>query len=707
MSCASHPVGLWELGLSHPVSYDDPLPAIQIPDVRYEGHEWMANRNEYDAELMFDSSEVEAPVITGDDHGLSLNWEIPISGGSISLSIAIKGGNQAALEFSSQVTVPAEWMIRYLAWPRLRGFGDLADPEGDALLFPYNFGILRRNPLEEMDTHIGQYPGGGQWGQFISWMHADSGLYVGIRDGESHHTGLEAAYVEGAAPAPHKVIHWYLDQDLPPWTTANSPPLAERTDPAMQITARHWPTQGNSWNSPYPVVLQGFAGGWYEAAAIHREWALKQRWCRLGPLAERETQTAAADLDLWVCRYGFPPWELTPSDASAMLRAMRELRDYFGRPFGVHWYHWHAFNWHRNYPSHAPVVEGFAEAVKELQELGIVIMPYCQGRLLYRDRAAIDTERSHACIEANGQPYLEMYTKQDDWPLALCPHDSWSRQQWHEAARLLWRQYGVEGVYYDQISAMMPSLCYHRAHGHALGGGNQTWQGYDAVLANLETMKAEDPRRFLASECLTDAYMDRLDMFLSFVPPLEDYVPLWPAVYSGYTTTMGRSTPESIMADPQLMVICQGEQLLFGAQLGWMDERILKYPEAAAFLREAADLRGQLRSFLQHGTLLAPLTISTPGEPLTVTLPAALCGRKRDLVVSRPQVAHTAWQAPDGRRLLLLLNQSREDVNISIDLPDAWRTGPARWVGHGEAPPLASSLEVHVQPLSLRALVVG
>jgi hypothetical protein len=427
------------------------------------------------------------------------------------------------------------------------------------------------------------------------------------------------------------------------------------------------------------VVLQGFSGDWYAAARLHRQWAIQQRWCRRGLLSERtDTSSALAGTDLWFSKYGFPPGSFEPKPAWDFQKAMHKLQDFFQMPFGVHWYHWHNFSWHRHFPGHEPVVEGFEEVLKDLQQRGIVVMPYCQGRMLYRDRPELETERAHCSVETNGQPSLEKYTPQDDWPLALCPNDDWSRAQWVRAATMLWEQYGVDGVYFDQITAMMPSLCYHAGHGHKLGGGTHWWEGYDRALKEMEPMVRANPRRFLSSELMADAYLDRIDLYLSFVPILEDFVPLHAAIYGGYTTVMGRATCELVLKDLQLFALCHGEQLLFGGQLGWMNEDILNYPETAAYLRELARLRSHLRDFLHFGTMEAPLAISQETR-MRVSLPPALTGKPRPIAIDRPAVRHTVWRAPDGRLLILLLNESREPVMVRVPMPHGnwhlWRLG--------------------------------
>ena len=715
LSAQSHPVGLWQLGLIRPVTYQDPLPAIEYPDLEYGGHEWWANRNEYKADLALDSDEAPAPSISGSADEMVLRWSVPVPGGEASVSITIAGGKtNARIEFRARVSLPPDWAIKRFTFPRIRGFGDLGAPDEDALLFPETWGVLRRNPLEDMTQYTGQYPGHVNWCQMCAWLHGDAGLYLGVLDPETHHTGIDAQYVEGDEPAPWEIERWHIrDKDEPPKLKPLTP-LRERTasgrEPAVQIRCNHWPSQASEWSCPYPVVLQGFSGTWFDAAQIHKDWANRQRWCRRGPLSERsDARTSLSGLDLWFTRYGFPPWGNEPKPAWEFQQAMHALHDFFRMPFGVHWYHWHAFSWHSTFPTHSPVVEGFQEVVRDLHERGIVIMPYCQGRLLYRDRPTFEDERTHANVESNGQPYLEMYTPQDDWPLALCPSDEWSRQQWIDTARVLWEEHGVEGVYFDQITAMPPSLCYHAGHGHPLGGGTQYWKGYDQALADMEPTKNNDTRRFLSSELLADAFMDRIDLYLAFVPPLEDYVPLFSALYGEYTTIMGRSCPASVMEDLQLFAIAQGEQLLFGGQLGWMSDDILKYPDTAAYLRDLAQLRERVRDVLHFGRLEAPLDCRIEGERLSLELPESLCAKTHPVRLERESIVHTVWRGPDGRVAALFLNETREEASVTFSPRSDWPKGSWRlWTQGSEEPEeieIGGTVSLDVPSLKVSILV--
>ena len=717
LSAQSSPVGLWQLGLIRPVSWDDPLPEIEIPELEYEGHEWWANRHEYRADRSLDAGEAPAPSISQEENGLKLEWSVPAPGGAAQVTLRISGGpDRGRLEFTAHVSLPEEWAIKRFTFPRVRGFGDRDRPQHDALLYPENWGVLRRNPLEDQTDYTGQYPAHVNWCQMVAWLHGDAGLYLGVLDPDTHHTGIDAQYVEGDEPAPWETERWHIREEDHTPRPEQRVPLATRIDqgiePALQLRCNHWPSQGSEWSCPYPVVLEGFTGTWFDAAQIHKMWANRQRWCRRGPLAQRDdAPQSLRGLDVWFSRYGFPPWKNDPKPAWEFQQAMHDLHDFFRMPFGVHWYHWHAFSWHSTFPTHAPPVEGFEEVVADLQSRGIVIMPYCQGRLLYRDRPTFEEERTHANVESNGQPYLEMYTSQDDWPLALCPSDAWSRQQWIDTARMLWEQYGIEGVYFDQITAMPPSLCYHAGHGHPLGGGTQYWQGYDQALAEMEPSKHDSPARFLSSELLADAYLDRIDLYLAFVPPIEDYVPLFSAIYGEYTTIMGRSCPESAMADLQLFVIAQGEQLLFGGQLGWMSDDILKHPDSAAALRDLARLRSRVREVLHFGRLEPPLDATVEGAALRIEIPESLCAKSRPVHLERDPVVHTVWRGTEGQILILLLNETRAQATITFAPRPDWPGGSwLLWNQGAEEPEsieMGESVSLGVPPLRAVALVSG
>jgi len=67
----------------------------------------------------------------------------------------------------------------------------------------------------------------------------------------------------------------------------------------------------------------------------------------------------------------------------------------------------------------------------------------------------------------------------------MCP----TREFWQAAISGLIdglaREYGVNGVYVDQISAMEHELCFDRTHGHPAGGGRYWADGNRYLLRNI------------------------------------------------------------------------------------------------------------------------------------------------------------------------------------------------------------------------------
>ena len=58
---------------------------------------------------------------------------------------------------------------------------------------------------------------------------------------------------------------------------------------------------GAEYTLPYPVVLESFAGTWFDASQIYREWALAEAaWTRAGPLSARAKLTGANSVAQWL-----------------------------------------------------------------------------------------------------------------------------------------------------------------------------------------------------------------------------------------------------------------------------------------------------------------------------------------------------------------------------------------------------------------------
>ena len=115
-------------------------------------------------------------------------------------------------------------------------------------------------------------------------------------------------------------------------------------------------------SSPTGGVVRPFKGGWFAAAQIYREWALKQRWT---VAARGRDLRRLREISMWFWNRGasgdvIPPVERFRKDADV--------------PVALDWYWWHAIPYDSGYPDFWPPREGvepFRAAVKRLAEAGI------------------------------------------------------------------------------------------------------------------------------------------------------------------------------------------------------------------------------------------------------------------------------------------------------------------------------------------------
>ena len=82
---------------------------------------------------------------------------------------------------------------------------------------------------------------------------------------------------------------------------------------------------------------------------------------------------------IWFTLYQERHWIIAPieSEISEVLR----FREFFDVPIAIHWYNWHKIPFDTDYPEYFPTKEGFKDAVKKLQEFGVRVMPYINGRI--------------------------------------------------------------------------------------------------------------------------------------------------------------------------------------------------------------------------------------------------------------------------------------------------------------------------------------
>ena len=133
------------------------------------------------------------------------------------------------------------------------------------------------------------------------------------------------------------------------------------------------------------VAWRAFAGDWYEAALLYRDWAREHAvwYPKMGPEGRVSTPTwFKKDLGFIVRSWGW---------ASNVVEDVKLCKDFLGVPVMAHWYVWHRQPFDNDYPNYFPAKPGFEEGVRQIHEMGCYAVPYTNGHLWdLHDRGAED-----------------------------------------------------------------------------------------------------------------------------------------------------------------------------------------------------------------------------------------------------------------------------------------------------------------------------
>lgn len=228
---------------------------------------------------------------------------------------------------------------------------------------------------------------------------------------------------------------------------------------------------GKSLTVDYPAYITALdRGAWYAAAERYRAWALQQKWCERGPLAER------------VARNDASRWLLERTGAvGAWWPFRRDIRDeivrtrrFWGAPL------MHLELWWSHDPSRV-------EAQREGDHFGPFYFPF----LALRNREVFARHAGDA-IEPPATPISP------DW-VAMCPVQPGPRKVAVESAEDLvgtgplrhhqiWIDENRTGcaadcLYFDVgPCAGVPTHCYAKNHGHPPGAGGAVTRAYVSLI---------------------------------------------------------------------------------------------------------------------------------------------------------------------------------------------------------------------------------
>jgi hypothetical protein len=356
--------------------------------------------------------------------------------------------------------------------------------------------------------------------------------------------------------------------------------------PGRRIAVHHYPANtgapGVGWTNPYPVVTREYTSGWYEAVQTHyRPWALQQKWADAGSIMAR---LRTGELPGWyvnnaVWASGISTIEL-PILQSIRDRLQAVVASSASSPdpeIGVFQTGWHndPFNnvLPRFFPPDAHTAQTQCPACwyfqyLELQDSGLRVSPYfnihvaqtLNGQLVtpvlpFEDPANQPATASILATELTGLLAPNSYREVGGKFLPFCRGASAWRAYFRElSARSLqshepdafdaeFGQYGTDSQYYDQVSPGSVYPCFATDHGHMPGFGDFIHEGTRGLAA--DAVADAGPRIIVGEgnfegnvESIHESYATEPAWWTARDPQTQrlPIVPLFPAVYHGYTS---------------------------------------------------------------------------------------------------------------------------------------------------------------------------
>jgi len=577
-----------------------------------------------------------APTVLPQDsqasRGSSLRfaWEAALGGKAGLISLTVRSDPQTGLVlWSLDARLPEGWHVvraEPLILPNLKIEAGLkmAAPVGWGLEYDVKPGM----------GYSGNYPSLVASSSFLGFYRERHGLYLGVHDPDGHHKHLGVKTDQTAA----------------------------------RVTITHWPTeadsQGGHYAPAFACAIGGFKGDYLGAAAFYRAFVVRTPWGRgmtAGPYTPPEW---LKDIDLWL---------MPEPEPLKNVEACKRAGEFFGVPIALHWYRWHEIPFDTLYPEYFPAKEHFKEGVRALQEAGFRVMPYINGRLCDPKSKTWTEEHADqsAARKEDGSFYTEIYGSKV--PLnVMCP----ATKQWRDKVAgivdRLFNEYGVDGVYIDQITAAAAMRCHATDHGHSPGGGTFWVNSYRTLLDDIR--KKMPPGRILTSEENAECWNDQFDALLMVNTPADSnrrIVPLMPAVYADRVITFGFQY--IVAGDIQNSLPFRAKMaraFIWGAQLGWVRVEAIMADDAkreAEFLRDLARCRRHGHEFFVGGEFLGELEVTGDNPPLKVEGGTISPNR---YAVNLPAVLATAWRN-QARAGVVAVNMSDQERLVTLKLPPA------------------------------------
>ena len=409
----------------------------------------------------------------------------------------------------------------------------------------------------------------------------------------------------------------------------------------------------------YPFVAQVFDGDWFDAAQVYRAWATKQFWCRRGPLHKR------TDIPDWFKNVMYMFRADTRRGGAERYRQM--LDDailQLGPPAACHWYWWMDPVGGKKHSllDYLPPRKGVANAWRGAKERDIHIFPYVNVRICNTDVPSFQKALPYTSKDVNGKLNFWRPPELAD----LCRATPWYQRTVADVCEKLVEEYGVAGLYLDQLGAAYSSLCFDSSHGHPLGGGTYLVNGSRAIFQQVR--KRVGTGVPVLSEASSEENIDVSAGKIIHYNLWPGFVPLFTCVYHDYWTFYGRNVGER-HEDAQRGFMGAGYIFTIGGQIGriWPG-RIPKgfagegdEVAQAQYIKTLIAARRAGAKFLVFGRMLRPLRFE--GE-----MPEVSAKLRKGGTAVIPAILSSVWRAPDNEVGLVFTNVCDRPIELGFRL---------------------------------------
>lgn len=518
------------------------------------------------------------------------------------------------------------WGLWDVAFPKVNGFPDEGVYDIARPAFAVGGLLLKKHK----DKLQGRYPSGGWPMQFMSFNDSINAVYLATMDPD----GRAKDFLSDCSKSELEIIHYPENAGI----------------------------AGSDWSDYYPIAFGVYQGNWLQAALRYREWATRQKWAK--PLSKRhDVPPLMKNLGIWVRDFWI--WDsskVSPHQINLpLIRAQRDM----DVPMGLHWYFWHQNPFDNLYPHFLPSKPGFRERVKDLVDRGNLVMPYINGSSADMNISDWDELVPHAIYDEAGGFIMDT-TSLSGRLVEMCPSQEFWQSKIVGLTDSLVSNYGCNGVYIDQVSAIRNELCFSKNHGHPLGGGRWWTDGNRELMRKIRYVAHHDGHEaVITSEGADEVFLDLVDGNLMWAEPSDREIPLMYVVYSGYTIFFGSRCDYS--QSDNLFCFAQGRAFIEGRQNGWMDLGLFKpeYKEKAAYLRQCAKYHLASEKFLTYGRLLQPV-YPINKVPTFVDERFGMWGVKHKGTTSGAEAM--LWQSEDGHLGIFIANYINQKVPFTFSI---------------------------------------